>query len=272
MIKKNIAIVTAVVTMASTGAAFAVGKGFSDTGGHWAKNAIEWASSQGLVTGDSGKSTFRPNDSVSRAELVTVLQRYHEKMDAMMNDQMGAKMEMPYQLLLENLSDDQPLAPGVAVIHTANSSLNFEGEVAPESLEQLAEIGNPAEFKAFVEDLEGVVSVYETGLILPGENTMIELNEMNHSLRVSVLTMAVASNDGYALIDSMELFAGNSQEAVNHDAGFEDNTELGSGFEGGQPDPSQGELNVENGTATVPQGVVEVHPQLGSDLLRASIK
>ncbi len=60
--------------------AFAAGQ-FSDVPeNHWASGAIEWAANAGLVKGDEGKDTFRPNAPVTRAELVTVLERYNKMM------------------------------------------------------------------------------------------------------------------------------------------------------------------------------------------------
>lgn len=47
---------------------------FVDVGGHWAQNAIEkWSDSFKIIEGDNGK--FRPDDSITRAEMATILDR-----------------------------------------------------------------------------------------------------------------------------------------------------------------------------------------------------
>ena len=62
------------------GTAFAVT--FTDVSGHWAEANLTWAVNNGLLKGDDfteGKpTTLRPNDSVTRAEMVTILKRYDE--------------------------------------------------------------------------------------------------------------------------------------------------------------------------------------------------
>ncbi len=69
--KKSIVILLAVVFIFPLpgGLAFADAK-FSDTKGHWAENTINKWSESGLIVGDNGK--FRPNDSITRAEMATI--------------------------------------------------------------------------------------------------------------------------------------------------------------------------------------------------------
>ncbi|MBD3328505.1 hypothetical protein GF340_04335 [Candidatus Peregrinibacteria bacterium] len=243
--------------------------------GIWYEDAANWAADAGLIEGIDGN--FEGATDVNRAQLAIIMQRYDEyltaKMDAMTEETMPEEEPMAetMTLTLNNVSEDQPLSPGLVVVHSSEVDINYEGELAPAELEKLAEVGNPAEFKTLLEGVDGVVAVYETGLIEPGMSEDVEIMETDDTLVVSVITMAVASNDGYALVDSMPLMTGEEATAVNHDAGFEENTELGSGFDGGQPDPEQGEANIDNGTPTEPQANVTVHDQLTSDLLTVSI-
>ena len=46
---------------------------FSDTKGHWAEDAINRAAAAGWIKGDNGK--FRPDDKITRAEAVTLINR-----------------------------------------------------------------------------------------------------------------------------------------------------------------------------------------------------
>lgn len=51
-------------------------KDFTDTDGHWAEDAIDFASAHGLFGGTGDGSTFSPQDAMTRAMLVTVLARF----------------------------------------------------------------------------------------------------------------------------------------------------------------------------------------------------
>jgi hypothetical protein len=180
------------------------------------------------------------------------------------------------EVTLKNVYGSQPLAPGVLIVHTSAVDVDFVGDKAPTGLERLAEVGNPAEFAEYVETLPGVSSVVTTDApILPGEQATVTLSDVDPDAYLSVLMMAVASNDGYAFVDAVKITddAGNiiasTTNAVNLDAGTEENTELGSGFEGGQPDPAQGEANIENGVPT--DEPVATHPQLTHTILQVVI-
>ena len=48
---------------------------FSDVAGHWAIQAIQWASEEGIAAGD-GDGNFRPNDSITREEFAQMLYNY----------------------------------------------------------------------------------------------------------------------------------------------------------------------------------------------------
>lgn len=182
-----------------------------------------------------------------------------------------------FAVTLENVNDSQPLSPGVFVVHNDNLSLDFMGELAHGALEPLAEYGSHADFAEYVQGLDGVVEVYAIDApVLPGENTsfIIEVNS-SKPLYLSGVQMAVGCNDGYALLDGVEIVDMNLTarssvtEALNYDAGTEENQPLGSGFSGGQPDPSRGEENIENGIPT--KEPVSPHPQLTEPILTVSI-
>ena len=44
----------------------------------WAKDAVNWASSAGLIQGDSNKA-FNPKQTATRAQVAVILQRFAEK-------------------------------------------------------------------------------------------------------------------------------------------------------------------------------------------------
>lgn len=181
-----------------------------------------------------------------------------------------------YRVTIENVSEDQVLSPGVYVLHSPEASLNFEGSLAPESLEPLAEYGDHAPFAAFVETVPGVLAVYRVNApIKPGEMSQFVAmipEDAEEPYYLSGLQMAVGTNDGYALVNNLELTGREASiNALNYDAGTEENTELLSGFPGGQPDPSRGEENIENGTSTDPRANVTRHPQLSSTIMAVTV-
>ncbi len=55
------------------GGALIPDKGFSDTQGHWAEESIDRMAEKGIVKGDNG--SFRPDASITRAELITMVAR-----------------------------------------------------------------------------------------------------------------------------------------------------------------------------------------------------
>jgi len=186
--------------------------------------------------------------------------------------------EYAFEVTITNVHDSQPLSPGVFVVHTRDLSLNFEGQMAPPALEPLAEYGNNAAFADYVADLDGAIVVYtEDAPILPGMNTTvpIEIQTSEMPLYLSGVMMAVGSNDGFALLDAVMLVDEDGMElssttyAENYDAGTEENQPLGSGFDGGQPDPSRDEENIENGVPT--DEMVIVHPQLSEPIMEVVV-
>ena len=176
---------------------------------------------------------------------------------------------------IKNISDSQPLAPGVYAIHTADFSLDYEGELAPESFEPMAEIGVNQKLEEFIGNQPGVLAVFtQKAPIPPGESASFTIEvETGKRIFLSGVQMAVASNDGYALANKLSLRKlPSTQVAKNYDNGTEENTDLGSGFSGGQPVPSRGAANVENGTATEPVSVVKKHPQLTFPIMEVVVR
>lgn len=180
---------------------------------------------------------------------------------------------------LENVDENQVLSPGVYIIHDASSSLNFEGGNAPSALEPLAEYGSNDAFANYANSLEGLVRMIRIDTpVLPGEQTSFEvdLSGLRGPLYLSGIQMAVGSNDGYVLLDKAEILSSRKKivpfvlMANNFDSGTEENQPLLSGFDGGQPDPSRGEENIENGVST--SEVVTVHNQLTTPILRITVE
>ena len=80
---------------------------------------------------------------------------------------------------------------------------------------------------------------------------------IENEVYLSTASMLVATNDSFVGLNSVILWNEDHSpidsqtfELNAYDAGTEANTELGSGFDGGQPDPSRGAENLDNGEAT----------------------
>lgn len=184
-----------------------------------------------------------------------------------------------FSLTIKNLSESQPLSPGVFIVHDGSVSIDFDGLLSPKELEPLAEYGDNTRFFKFVRDLKGVSDTLNVSApVLPGELSKYSVSvSPRPDAFLSGIMMLVGTNDGYALVDSVPLFNEDGKpqtitiSAKNYDNGTEDNNKPGSGFSGGQPDSSKGVENVENGTATVPQEIVSANIQITETVLELTI-
>jgi len=269
MKKKNIIVGSTLGMAMMIGTVAAIATSFSDVPeDHWAASAISAGVESGLWEGYQD-NTFRPNNPITRAEVSVLMDRNNK----MMMDKMDMMEKEMMMIHLENLSASQTLSPGLVVIHDDTASLNWMGEMAPAEVEALAEWGDGSELKMLLEGMDGVMAVYMSEAMAPGAMQEVMLSKMYENMHVSVITMAVGSNDGYALVDSMKLEMDEMMTAKNYDAGTEENSDLLSGFEGGQPDGNKtAEENMNAGTPTDPKENVSVHAQLVDGLLKAMVK
>lgn len=185
-----------------------------------------------------------------------------------------------FSVTVTNVSEEQTLSPGVFVVHDGQFSLNYDGELAPTEIIPLAEYGEPDSFIEFIKNQTGVIGVYPVNEPLPpGESLTFAIGMPDDAIgdaRLSGVEMVVTSNDGIAVLSSVPLFENGTPvdlvvDASNYDTGVEENKPLGSGYGAGQPDPSRGEDNIDNGTATEPQALVRVHPQLTETIMEVQI-
>ena len=172
------------------------------------------------------------------------------------------------QVTISNVHDGQPISPGIIVVHTSDGILDYEGSMAPAALEPLAEYGSNAQLAEYLRGQEGVEQVITFDEpILPGQSISLQLTPSSNSL-VSVIGMAVGTNDGYALVDSVD--PSGTYNAKIYDAGTEENEGLLCGFDCGQPDPTKGESNIENGIST--SEAVKIHPDLTENVMTVTFK
>jgi hypothetical protein len=186
-----------------------------------------------------------------------------------------------FTVTVKNVHDTQTLSPGIFAVHKPLFSLNYVGKLAPAELEPLAEYGDYKEFVDYVNNSADVQYVYILDEpIQPGEDFTFTMDVSTYMPRESYLSgilMATGSNDGYALASNIALFdpgngpKGSTTDCLNYDAGTEQNSPLMSGFEGGQPDPSKGQENIDNGEPTSPQLPVTHHTQLTKTIMKVIV-
>ncbi|MEW6722584.1 MAG: spondin domain-containing protein [Candidatus Micrarchaeota archaeon] len=185
-----------------------------------------------------------------------------------------------FNVTVENIHDSYSLSSGIFIVHKQLTSFNYVAGRIPDSLEPLVEYGDVREFASFAGGEPGVVGLYPVPALHPGEKAsfIIEVpKDRPRETQLSGIMMVLESNDGISLADAITLFTTNDVPlssktyARNYDAGTEENSPLGSGFEGGQPDPSKGDENIGNGVPSDPFRPVIPHPELQQPLMRVTV-
>lgn len=187
---------------------------------------------------------------------------------------------------LSNISE-YSISPGVLVLHDNRFSMNFLGTQVSGEYETLAEIGDPTAVIAAIKSSPGVLEVLEVPAINPGSTqdvvstplhmtdyykTFNERERISHGgIFVSYMAMIIETNDGVVWLNSQPFYNPRNDSVIKEigvlteilDMGTEKNMSIGSGFAGGQPDPTRGDENSNNGTAT--SEIVQHHPQFYED-------
>ena len=132
------------------------------------------------------------------------------------DEMMNSETTYTYSVTLTNVTAGQPMAHAIV---TSNSIFSV-GESASVALEKLAEGGDNSELL----DSNGVSG----GVLTPGESETLTLTTASKS--ISIATMLVKTNDGFAGINDLDLSALNVGEsttsyALVYDAGTEANSE-----------------------------------------------
>ena len=137
-----------------------------------------------------------------------------------------------YNVTATNLTNNQPLSPQGFVLHRAGYLAWQTGEQASDSIERLAEDGNPSSFLDQAAADTDVLATAENGsVIIPGGSSSVEIKSKRDSdLRLSVATMLVNTNDAYtgmtdALIGDLAVNETRIFNVPAYDAGTEANSE-----------------------------------------------
>lgn len=163
---------------------------------------------------------------------------------------------------------EMAISPSLAIAHTCEIALSVNGGTATDEWKALAEWGDPMPLMELFDGEQGIYSQVTTASGLPaGEASMISLmapaDTGEEAVCVSMLGMLVGTNDGIVVAEATPDEMGDYTTVVNvYDIGTEENSDLNSGYEGGQPDSAYtAEENMTNGTDTDPQELIAPHPQ-----------
>jgi len=141
-----------------------------------------------------------------------------------------------YEVTLENLTTSQPMSPGVVVTHAPDFRLFRRHGKASEGLRAIAENGDPS---VAVDELTGAPGVYQVVATtaplgradddnIPSTLT-VRITGTRRANRLSVATMLICTNDGFAGVRSARLPRGYEARTFYGfalDAGTEENDEL----------------------------------------------
>ena len=178
----------------------------------------------------------------------------------------GTTTAMPpsvFRVTITNMTDPPtPISPGALVGHCEDGAFWSSGGLASAGLELIAEVGNPSAAVAVEQDetamgMSFVQERYTIGEVGPGESVSVNVI-FEFGCKLSSAHMLVHSNDTFVGAQSVGMWDPDthlplenvSVELTAYDAGTEENSEIASGFDGGQPDPSRGAENLDNGVAT----------------------
>ena len=128
-----------------------------------------------------------------------------------------------YRVTIKNLTSGQPLSPPVVATHRGDDRLFEVGEPASVGVREIAENGNNAPLRAFLEaDPFGVISDFAEGSVplfpedTPGgaeapnppefpDAVTLTVDADQRARHLSVVTMLVCTNDGFTGVNSLKL-------------------------------------------------------------------
>ncbi|MFN0071054.1 MAG: spondin domain-containing protein [Chloroflexota bacterium] len=154
-------------------------------------------------------------------------------------EQAGARV---YQVMLTNLSPNQPLSPPILVTHDDGIQIFAIGEKASDGIQAIAEYGNNKILAEALSASSGVDDVVATDMPLHrvgglGSSTMsVTVMSRAGADRLSIASMLACTNDGFVGFDSIRLsptFTPVTLYATSYDAGTEENTQLWTHLPGG---------------------------------------
>ncbi|PCI45318.1 MAG: hypothetical protein COB51_08990 [Moraxellaceae bacterium] len=152
-----------------------------------------------------------------------------------------------YEVEVVNLTQNQPFSPLAVVLHDSGYAPWTIGSTASQGLELLSESGDNSQFldeaaenlsrEALINAHGRMSRVSGEGLILPGESEAVQTSVGGYEILLSLATMLVNTNDGYAGVEAFDISDLEVGEEMTrfltmYDAGTEGNSELASSIPG----------------------------------------
>jgi len=186
----------------------------------------------------------------------------------------GQSEDRTFEVTLTNLSDAQPISPGVFVLHDNSFSLFAGGEAASAGIQAIAESGDPSVAVAELSGAPGIGAVVasdEPAHRVGGsgsQSVIVTLTADDDHTRLSMATMLICTNDGFVSARSLPVPTGTAGlievDLVAYDAGTEANSESAGDIVppcwslGPVSGPAGGSgRTAEGGTVALHQGVTE---------------
>lgn len=181
---------------------------------------------------------FNKMATLALVSAVLALQGCNDDDDDDNDDEPTTSTTKIYQVVVKNLTNNQPLSPLASVIHNSGYHAYTLGSAADSALEILAEGGdNSALLSAADADSRVVDTASGSGNIAPGTNETLTLEGIIDDPRLTLVTMPINTNDAFVAIDAVdlsELVSGESLvlHARVYDAGTEGNSEAAADLPG----------------------------------------
>ncbi|MCF6345869.1 MAG: spondin domain-containing protein [Thiomicrorhabdus sp.] len=147
------------------------------------------------------------------------------------NKNSSSNVENTYSIAVTNLTNNQTLSPAAIILHSNNYSPFMSGKMASLGLELLAEGGDNSDFLTEADSNQYVMStVSGTGKIAPGNTETIEVTSNGTAMNLSLVSMLVNTNDGFAAASSIDIGKIDLNQSMTfmarvYDAGTEANDE-----------------------------------------------
>ncbi|KTF13768.1 spondin domain-containing protein [Pseudoalteromonas sp. H105] len=176
---------------------------------------------------------------------------------------------------VSNLTAGQPFSPIAVIAHTEGSLWKI-GEPATTALERMAEGGDNSVLLQFG---SAIANISSEAPVAPGAQTTLTLTtDSLESLKLSLSTMMVNTNDGFTGLNAMDVSSLAVNETLTHftlayDAGTESNSES-SGTIPGPADGGEGfnEARDDVNVVAMHPGVVSQHDGLTRSVLNSEHK
>jgi len=135
-----------------------------------------------------------------------------------------------FKVTVVNLTKGQPLTPVLVAVHAPSFQLIHLGQEASQGLKDLAQDGITSTLVTeLAAEKEVVRTAQGSGVFLPGQKQMIEVEANNPYFKLSLVSMLARTNDGFAaamnLPTNLKVGQSYSRLASVYDAGAENNTE-----------------------------------------------